>query len=188
MYLLSYRSKTNFVQISEGCSGFQSSSGIIDIHFKGSGCQDSESLRVKILVKSEAVAASAQNLIVLSLSVVSKSLRPRGVQSAKTSLPWDFPGKDTGVGWRFLLQEFFPTQISNPHLLHWQGNSLSLRHLGSPSSACAVPGRAMCQFISGLGGFVKDHPCRYTMIMQIYILTTNSNLAEILPFYNLISF
>ena len=170
MYLLSYRSKTDFVQISEGCSGFQSGNGIINIHFKGSSRQESEGLRVKILVKSEVVASSAQDLIVLSLSVMSQSLQPHGLQSAETSLPWDFPGKDTGVGWRFLLQEFFPAQSSNPHLLHWQGNSLSLSHLGSPSSACAVPGRAICQFISGLGGFVKDHPCRYTVIIQMIIL------------------
>ena len=85
MYLLSYRSKTDFVQISEGCSGFQSGNGIISIHFKGSGCQESEGLRVKILVKSEVVVASAQDLVVLSLSVVSESLRPHGLQSAKTS-------------------------------------------------------------------------------------------------------
>ena len=65
--------------------------------------------------------------------------------SLQRPLPWDFPGKDTGVGRHFLLQEFFLTQSSNPHLLHWQGNSLSLRHLGSPSSARAVPERAICQ-------------------------------------------
>ena len=36
----------------------------------------------------------------------------------------------------FLLQGIFPTQGSNPHLLHllhWQADSLPLHHLGSPS-------------------------------------------------------
>ena len=33
-------------------------------------------------------------------------------------LPWDFPGKNTGVGCHFLLQGTFPTQGSNLHLLH----------------------------------------------------------------------
>ena len=32
--------------------------------------------------------------------------------------PWDFQGKDTGVGCHFLLQGIFPTQGSNPGLLH----------------------------------------------------------------------
>ena len=40
--------------------------------------------------------------------------------------PWDFPGKNTGVGCHFLLQGIFPTQGSNPHLFHlqhWQAGS-----------------------------------------------------------------
>ena len=32
--------------------------------------------------------------------------------------PWDFPGKNTGVGGHSLLQGIFLTQGSNPHLLH----------------------------------------------------------------------
>ena len=32
-------------------------------------------------------------------------------------VPWDFPGKDTGVGCHFLFQGFFPTQGSNSSLL-----------------------------------------------------------------------
>ena len=34
------------------------------------------------------------------------------------SCPWDFPGKNTGVGCHFLLQGIFLTQGSNLHLLH----------------------------------------------------------------------
>ena len=34
--------------------------------------------------------------------------------------PWDFPGKNTGVGCHFLLQGIFWTQGSNSRLLHWQ--------------------------------------------------------------------
>ena len=34
--------------------------------------------------------------------------------------PWDFPGKNTGVGGHSLLQGIFPTQGSNPHLLHFR--------------------------------------------------------------------
>ena len=32
-------------------------------------------------------------------------------------LPWNFPGKNTGMGCHFLLQEILPTQGSNPRLL-----------------------------------------------------------------------
>ena len=44
----------------------------------------------------------------------------------------NFPGKNTGVGYHFLLQGTFPTQGSNPHLrlLHWQADSSPLSHLG----------------------------------------------------------
>ena len=42
--------------------------------------------------------------------------------------PWDYPGRNTGVGCHFLLQGIFPTQGSNPHLLHRQADSLLLNH------------------------------------------------------------
>ena len=45
--------------------------------------------------------------------------------------PWDFPGKNTGVGCHFLLQGIFLTQGSSMHLLHWQVDSLLLSHQGS---------------------------------------------------------
>ena len=38
--------------------------------------------------------------------------------------PWDFPGKNTGVGCHFLLQGIFPTQGLNLHILHWEVDSL----------------------------------------------------------------
>ena len=56
-----------------------------------------------------------------SRSVVSDSLRP-----------WDFPGKNTGVGYHFLLQGIFPTQGSNPGLLHCRQTLYRLSHMGSP--------------------------------------------------------
>ena len=44
-----------------------------------------------------------------------------------SSVHGDSPGKNTEVSWHALLQELFPTQGSNPsllHLLHWQVGSL----------------------------------------------------------------
>ena len=47
-----------------------------------------------------------------------------------SSYPWGFPGKNIGVGCRFLLQGIFSTQGLNLGLLHWHSGSLSLSHLG----------------------------------------------------------
>ena len=54
----------------------------------------------------------------ISHSVVSNSLQPNGLQSTRLLCPWDFQGKNTGVGWHFLLQGIFLTQGSNPGLPH----------------------------------------------------------------------
>ena len=65
-------------------------------------------------------------------------LRPHGLQPTRPLCTWDSPGKNTGVGHHFLLQRIFPTQRWNPdllrllHLLHWQADSLLLRHQGGP--------------------------------------------------------
>ena len=45
--------------------------------------------------------------------------------------PWDFPGKSTGVGCHFFLQRIFPTQGSNPGLLHCRQTLYHLSHQGS---------------------------------------------------------
>ena len=65
-------------------------------------------------------------------SGVSDSLRPRGLQPTRLLCPWNFPGKNTGVGCHFLLQGIFLTQGSNLGLLHWQAGSLPLAIPGKP--------------------------------------------------------
>ena len=63
------------------------------------------------------------------------------VQPIRLLCPWDFPGRKTGVGCRFLLQGIFPTQRSNPLLLcllHWQADSLPLSHLGNPPNQTVI--------------------------------------------------
>ena len=71
-------------------------------------------------------------LLLVSHQVVFDSLWPYGMKPARLLCPWDFPGKNTGVGCRFLLQGIFPTQRSNLRLLHWQVDSFPLSHQGSP--------------------------------------------------------
>ena len=46
--------------------------------------------------------------------------------------PWNSPGQNTGVGCLSLLQRIFPTQGSNPGLLHCRWILYQLSHKGSP--------------------------------------------------------
>ena len=65
-----------------------------------------------------------------SHSVVSDCLQPHGLYS-----PWNSLGQNTGVGSLSLLQGIFPTQGSNPGLLHCRQILLyQLSHKGSPES------------------------------------------------------
>ena len=60
-------------------------------------------------------------------SVVSNYLQLHGLYS-----PWNSPGQNTGVGSLSLLQGIFPTQGSNPGLLHCRWILYCLSHQGSP--------------------------------------------------------
>ena len=58
-----------------------------------------------------------------------------GLQPARLLCPWDFPGKNAGVGFHFLLQGIFPTQGLNLcllHLLQCRQILYLLSHQGSP--------------------------------------------------------
>ena len=46
---------------------------------------------------------------------------------------WDSPGKNAGVGCHSLLQEIFPTEESNPDLLHCRQFLYHFSHQGSSS-------------------------------------------------------
>ena len=59
------------------------------------GCTESDTTEVTWQLSSN----------VLSCSVMSDSLQPHGLQPTRLPCPWNFPGKDTGVGCHFLLQK-----------------------------------------------------------------------------------
>ena len=70
---------------------------------------------------------------VCALSVISDSLQPHGLQPTKLLCPWNFPGKNTAVYCKFLLQGIFQTQGSNSpllRLLRWQVGSLPVEATG----------------------------------------------------------
>ena len=49
---------------------------------------------------------------------MSDSFQPHRLWPTKLLCPWNSPGKNTGKGNHSLLQGIFPTQGSNPGLLH----------------------------------------------------------------------
>ena len=58
---------------------------------------------------------------------MSNYLQPHGLSTTRLLCPWNFPGKNTGVGCFLLLQIIFPIQGSNLHFLlgrlilyHWE--------------------------------------------------------------------
>ena len=77
-------------------------------------------------------------VVVQSLTGV-QLLQPNGLQPARLLCPRKFPGKNTGMGYHFLLQGIFPTQGLNSGLLlcRWspalQENSLLTKPAGKHS-------------------------------------------------------
>ena len=95
-------------------------------------------------------------------------LQPHRLSPVSLLCPWDFPGKNTGVGCHFLLQRILLTQRSNLCLLHWQADSLPLSHLGKPLNGillsyfshvrlCATPWTAAHQAPLSLGFSRQEH-------------------------------
>ena len=74
----------------------------------------------------------------VSCSVTSDSLRPRGLWLTRLLYPWESPGKNTGVGFHFLLQCIFPTQWLNLGLLNCRQTLYHLSHQGSPKDCFGV--------------------------------------------------
>ena len=68
-----------------------------------------------------------------SLSVLLDSLRPHGLWSARVLCPWDFLGKNSGVGCHSLLQGIFPTQGLKPGLPHCRQILYHLNHQERPA-------------------------------------------------------
>ena len=73
--------------------------------------------------------------VVSACSLLSNSLQPPGLLCQ-----WDYPGKNTGVGWHFLLQGIVLIQGLNLYLLHLQVGSLPVEPLGKEAGGGSVTG------------------------------------------------
>jgi len=68
-------------------------------------------------------------------SLVSYPLQLYGLQPTRLLCPWNFPGKNTGVGRHFPLAGDLPNSGIKPMSLEFpalQADSLLLSHLGNP--------------------------------------------------------
>ena len=72
--------------------------------------------------KSVYLTLATYQVLTVSVSVCAQSCLtlcdPMDCSPARLLCPWGSPGKNTGVGCHFLLHRIFPTQGSNPRLLH----------------------------------------------------------------------
>ena len=76
-------------------------------------------------------------MYMLSLSVLSDSLKPYRLQPARILSLWNSSGTSTRAVCHFVLQGIFLIQGSNSLLLHlllWLADSLPLYHLGNPKT------------------------------------------------------
>ena len=93
---------------------------LFDVWEKGGGVANST---IEAVPRRKPVPLNLYIVCMLSRSVVSHPLQPFGLWPTGILWPWDFPGRNIGVGCHSLLQDIFPTQGLIPHLLHllhWQ--------------------------------------------------------------------
>ena len=95
----------------------------ITVHF----CTSFESVPAAVLLHWRFFDA-----FVFSWSVYPTLCDPMNCSSPGSSVHETFPGKNIGVGCGFLLPGIFPTQGSNPGLLHCRRTLYHLSHQGSP--------------------------------------------------------
>ena len=84
---------------------------------------------VRVFRETETLGTYCCCLVAKSCPTV---LRLHDLWPIRLLCPWDFPGKNTGVGCHSLLQGIFATQGSELSLPHLQANSLPLSHEGGP--------------------------------------------------------
>ena len=70
-----------------------------------------------VLVIQLGVPFTAPYITCSVASVASDSLWPQRLWPTRLLCPWNFPGKNTGVGCHFLFWDIFSTQNSSPRLL-----------------------------------------------------------------------
>ena len=92
---------------------------------------------------------------------------PMDLEPASLLCPWDFPGKNTGVGCHFLLQGLFPTQGLNLSLLHCGHILYWMSYKGSINIALGPPFLRPCPWPSLFLSTILAHPAMQKEICSI---------------------
>ena len=103
----------------------------------------------------------------LSSSVVSDSLQSNGLQPTRLLCPWNFPGKNTGVGCHFLLQGLHCIATQSAMIIHISPPSWAslLCTYPTPLGHCRVPSWAPCA--------IKQILTSYLFYICIYVNAGN---------------
>ena len=91
-------------------------------------------LLLSVLLRKQSSEFFGYQSLKSRLSVMSNFLWLHGLKPVRLLCPWDFPGKNVGVGCHFLFQGVFLTQGSNLGLPHCRQTLYHLSHQGSPQS------------------------------------------------------
>ena len=123
-------------------------------------------------------------------SVMSNSLWPPWTVASRLLCPWNFLGKNIGVGSHSLLQGIFPTQGSNPCLLcllHWQAGSLPAEPPEKPQILkywLHTPGQSQCwlPFLAwdGSGDLGESSPILELLFKGLHGMVTKAVLLDLL--------
>ena len=108
--------------------------GTKDVHIALSTYEITMVLRANSRKHDKFITSEYHNSAVLCLVTQScpTLCHPMGCSPPGSFVHGDSPGKNTGVGCYALLQGIFPTQGSNPGLLHCRQILYCLSHQGSP--------------------------------------------------------
>ena len=137
---------------------------------------DHQLLIAKCRLKFEKVGETARPFMYESksesCSFVSNPMWPHGLY-----IPWNSPGQIIGLGSPSLLQGIFPTQGSNPHLLHCRRILYQLSHKGSPrilesvaDTFCSIPSwpRNETKVSCTAGRFLTNWTIREAQAIQVW--------------------
>ena len=112
-------------------------------------------------------------LLLFSCPVMSNSLQPHGLQPDRLLCPWNFPGRNTGLGCHFLLQGIFLTQGVNPHLLQVSciaGKFFTANPLGLP---CVL----YLRYKQFLTLYLNKDRKKYAKVMNRHLLSKDIEMA-----------
>ena len=138
-----------------------------DLLFLGSGITADSTA----LWKQRTLARPKEENRSVSCSVVSDSLWLHGLWPARLLCPWNLPGKNTEVGFHFLLQGSW-TQGSNQGLLHCRKILYHLSHQERPHKGCYDKPRQSIK--KQRHHFADKGPCSQSMVFPVVLYRCES--------------